>query len=138
MHFVQEEGRVFRTLEDKEINETFTEKDFKADNPPEASGAKEGTSQVPPPPKKKKVQKVKPTIEVGQSSSSSSTIEERLVAFGEQLTALKTDVNRIGNDVQSMNTLLQTILQHVELQTRLYQEFTKQSEAAPEAKEPDK
>ena len=57
------------------------------------------------------------------------------MAHGEQLAALRSDMNRVDINVQSMNTLLQSIHSHVELQSKLYQEFTKRSLAAPDPDE---
>jgi hypothetical protein len=141
MHFVQKEGRVFRTLETGEFSDGFEEDDFVEGQ--QAPPVKEA-EEAPPvqeaeetPSVKHKKQKKDSTFEHGQSSSS-STVEDRLLAYGEQLTALRSDVNQIGNDVQTMNTKLETILHHVELQSKLYQEFASRSQAAPNPDESEK
>ena len=129
MHFVQKGDRVYRTLEEGEYSDGFDDKDFQ---------------EIPPPPQQLEVpptahQEAPPvfrSFEHGQSSSSTS-IEDRLLAYGEQLTALRADVNRIGDKVQTMDDHLQAILNHIEIQTAIYKDVMKTCQPEPKPDEPN-
>ena len=136
MHFVQTEGRVYRKIDEEEISDGFSEEDF-PDAPHAPDAPQDAPQEEPHQAQKEKEPQVESVYEVGQSSSSSSlrSIQSTLMAHGELLAALRTNVDQIGNDVQTMNIHLQSILHHVELQTRLYQEFAKQHQPEPKPDE---